>query len=67
MPIPRIEACQKARSGRDPSDWGDRFAAAGVSLPPKDFGPDLRATDGRHPDGDLFELVETTRPELRPV
>ncbi len=65
MPILRIEACQKARSGGDLYDWVDRLAAAGVSLPPQEFGPDLRATHERDLDANVFELVEMTRPELQ--
>ena len=44
-----------------------RLVAAGMEFhaPPQDLGADLRATYGRDPDGNVIELIETTRPELQ--
>ena len=44
-----------------------RLVAAGMEFnaPPQDFAADLRATYGRDPDGNLIELLETSRPEMQ--
>jgi catechol 2,3-dioxygenase-like lactoylglutathione lyase family enzyme len=45
----------------------ERLHAAGMTFhaPPQDMGPDLRATYGRDPDGNVIELIETDRPAFR--
>ncbi len=44
-----------------------RLVAAGMTFhaPPQDLGPDLRATYGRDPDGNVIELIETDRPGMQ--
>ena len=51
--------------GGKPGDAVLRCSAP-FHAPPQDFGPDLRATYGRDLDGNVFELVENTRPEPGP-
>lgn len=45
-----------------------RLAAAGMAFhaPPQTFSPELKATYGRDPDGNVIELIETTRAEMLP-